>query len=216
MGQDVSPAQGLFQEILPGRWFIPNCVDTEQFRRTEPVRDLAVLNPILVPRNLVPRRGLHMAIEAFSKFAPSHPETHLVIVGGYGDPAYRRKLERLADERGVTGRVIFHGHVPWQNMPAVFSSGLMTLVPSLFGEGTSLSALESMACGTSVIATRVGGLLDLPSHNVNPEAADIARAMEDVYGRRDEVGARQEQAVRSTFNLDRWHRAWRDVIRSAD
>ncbi|MCK4545958.1 MAG: glycosyltransferase family 4 protein [Candidatus Eisenbacteria sp.] len=215
MGADVPPAQGFFREVLPGRWFIPNCVDVERFRRTDPVPELSALDPILVPRNIVPRRGLHLAVDAFAEFAQSHPATHLVIVGGYEAPGYRRVLEERITGHGLKARVVFWGHVPWEQMPAVFSSGVMTLVPSLFGEGTSLSALESMACGTPAVATEVGGLVDLPSCNVRPDPGALARGMEEVYRRRDEVSLHQQEAVRQTFNLERWHAAWREVIGSS-
>ena len=83
MGVDVTPATRHFEEIRPGRWFIPNCVDTEIFRRVEPIPDLAALHPIIVPRSIVPRRGLHLAVESFSPVWAAPREVHRVITGGY-------------------------------------------------------------------------------------------------------------------------------------
>ena len=81
MGLDAPPGQGAFQQISPGRWFIPNCVDTEWFVPTPGQDEVRALNAVLVPRNLYRNRGIHLAIAAFPRVLEAYPETHLVIVG---------------------------------------------------------------------------------------------------------------------------------------
>ena len=46
-------------------------------------------------------------------------------------------------------------------MNKAYQNADITLIPSLYSEGTSLSCIEAMACGNAVIATRIGGLSDL-------------------------------------------------------
>ena len=214
MGVEHSPGTRFFDEVCEGRWFVPNCVDTDVFYRTEAIPDLAALHPIVVPRNIVPRRGLHLAIESFARFWPDHKECHLVVVGGYEDPEYRRSLESLAGRLGVPDQVVFWGHVPWRDMPRVYSSAHMTIIPSLFGEGTSLSAVEAMACESPTIGTRVGGLADLPCYNVEPETDELARAMNHVFENREAIAREQSETVREVFNLTRWGDTWLSIVRS--
>ena len=215
MGLQVGPGELLFQEVAPGRWFIPNCVDAERFRRTEGLPDLKRLRPIIVPRNLYLNRGIHLAIAAFAEFAPEAPEASLVIVGGAGQRDYVRRLRLQVADSPVRERVIFWGAVPHAEMPHVYSSAELTLIPSLCGEGTSLSALESMATGTAVISTDAGGLPDLPTRHCRPDAASLARAMREVWPRRAEVAAEQQAEVQATYTMSRWEAAWTRAVEGA-
>jgi len=90
----------------------------------------------------------------------------------------------------------------------------MVMIPSLFGEGTSVSALEAMACETATIGTRVGGLVDLPSFNVEPTVEALAWAMTEIFDRRGEIAQKQAMLVRGTFDLDRWRDAWLRSVHS--
>jgi glycosyltransferase involved in cell wall biosynthesis len=212
MGLPIAPQESPFTAVRPGRWFIPNGVDLAHFHRREGEAALRRLNPILVPRNLYRNRGIHLAIQAFAEFAREQPETHLVLVGGAGQPAYIAELHRLVDRLQLQERVLFLGHVDWREMPTVYSSAELTLIPSLCGEGTSLSALESMACGTATIATTAGGLVDLPTVHCSPTAEDLLRALRQTYPVRRQIAATQQERVRQGFSLERWAAAWRQVV----
>ena len=212
MGLAISPQHRMRSEIAPGVWFIPNGVDPEQFRPVPPVPDIAALNPILVPRNLFRSRGIHLAIEAFELFRKDFPETKLLIVGGGGQPGYAADLHRRIEWRGLTDSVLFHGAVPHDELPAIYSSARLTLIPSLSGEGTSLSALESMACGTATICTDVAGLRDLPGPHARPTPVGLAEVMREVYPDRARVGEEQRACVLSTYSLEPWRQAWQATL----
>jgi len=214
MGLHVPPGQRLFEEVAPGRWFIPNCVDTERFRPGDGRDHLRSLHPIIVPRNLFFNRGVHLAIAAFARFLPSHPGTRLVVVGAPGQRGYVRFLRHLVRDLNLRDEVLFWGSVPHADMPAVYASAEMVLIPSVAGEGTSLSALEAMACGAATISTDVGGLVDLPTHHCRPDVASLLGAMAEVYEHRAEVAPRQREAVLATFTRQRWEDAWARVIES--
>jgi len=215
MGCRIAPRERMFQQVAPGRWFIPNCVDAERFGRTDGLPDLKRLRPILVPRNLYFNRGVHLAIAAFAEFARDEPDATLVIVGGMGQRDYARDLRRQVAESPVRERVIFWGSVAHAAMPDIYSSADLTLIPSLCGEGTSLSALESMAAGTAVISTDAGGLPDLPAYLCRPNAAALARAMREVWPRRAEIAAQQQAEVLRTYNMENWRAAWTQAIGGA-
>ena len=214
MGLDVRPGERFFEQVAPGRWFIPNCVDTARFQPGEGLAQLRALRPIIVPRNLYYNRGVHLAIAAFARFRPAFPDTRLVIVGAPGQRAYVRALRSLVRELGLDDAVVFWGPVPHADMPAVYASAEMVLIPSVAGEGTSLSALEAMACGVATITTDIGGLADLPTAKCPPHAETLAETMRETYPRRAEVGAQQLARVRETFNRQHWEDAWARVVES--
>ena len=212
MGIDIAPRQQMGRQIRPGVWFIPNGVDVDKFAPSDSVPAVRALHSILVPRNLFRSRGIHLAVDAFALFRQEHPETTLLIVGGGGQPSYAADLRREVMRRGLGARVLFHGPVPHDQLPAIYSSALMTLIPSLWGEGTSLSALESMACGTPTICTWVAGLRDLPGPHARPTATALAKVMHQVYAQRERIGEEQRRLVQAEHSLERWQAAWRESL----
>ncbi len=214
MGLRVVPRQRMHTQVAPGVWFIPNGVDPDKFRPTEPVSEVGDRNTILVPRNLFRNRGIHLAIDAFAEFHRAHHGTRLLIVGGGGQPRYVSALREVVRRRHLEGSVIFHGPVPRDGLPAIYSSALLTLIPSLCGEGTSLAALESMACGTPTICTHIAGLKDLPGPHAPPTALGLAKMMHHICADRGRVGEEQRREVLARYSIERWRGTWHDALAS--
>jgi len=217
MGLSILPKHGMFQEIADGKWFIPNCVDTQVFKRVKPDTRIADLNAIIVPRNLTFARGIDIAIKAFAIFNKRFPETKLVLNGNAiadnkASIVYKSQLEDLINDLGLKEKVLHIGQVPWDRMPSLYSSAAITLVPTRYSEGTSFSALESMACGTATLSTAIEGLLDLPTEKCKVDVEDMADNMSRVYFDRKKIGYNQQNIVRSTYNITNWKQAWLKVI----
>ncbi len=83
----------------------------------------------------------------------------LLLVGGAltGDPDLE-KLRQLACDLQIQQRVSFLGARSQEELPLIYSAAAVTVVPS-YHESFSLAAVESLACGTPVVATRAGGLM---------------------------------------------------------
>jgi D-inositol-3-phosphate glycosyltransferase len=82
----------------------------------------------------------------------------VLIVGG--DRRSRRQvshLRELASDLGVGEHVCFLGAVDHEQLPLYYNAADVCVVPSYY-ESFGLVALEAMACGTPVVASRVGGL----------------------------------------------------------
>ena len=212
MGLDVQPGAEPFSEVAPGRFFVPNCIDTVRFAPTQPHPDLTEWPVVLVPRNLYRNRGVHLAIEAFARCAPELDGARLIVVGAEGQRGYLDHCRRLAEELGVGKKVVFFGAVPWEEMPAIYSAASVTVIPSLAGEGTSYSALESMGCGTPTITTNVAGLADLPTVQCHPTPESLAAALVDVWGDRQSIGDKQREIVTTVYRLENWERAWLRIL----
>lgn len=88
-------------------------------------------------------------IRAFALFAREHPE-HTLNIYGRGREGAREKLQELARELGVDGRVVFHGNLP-DVLEHIKDAG-MFLMTSRF-EGMPNALMEAMACGLPCVCT---------------------------------------------------------------
>ena len=104
---------------------------------------------------LFPIKNHHLFLEAAARLRASTPEVRFVVVG---DGPLRPRLEERARQPDLAGRVIFTG---WRHDLSKIYADLDVLVVSSINEGTPVSAIEAMAAGCAVVATRVGGLPDL-------------------------------------------------------
>ncbi|MDR3368507.1 MAG: glycosyltransferase family 4 protein [Rhodoferax sp.] len=106
--------------------------------------------------HLVERKGHHIAIAALPLLPP---DVHLLIAGSGPEKA---ALQKQADALGVTRRVQFAGVVPQADLKWWYSAAdALTLCSSR--EGWANVLLESMACGTPVIATNIWGTPEVVS-----------------------------------------------------
>jgi glycosyltransferase involved in cell wall biosynthesis len=79
-----------------------------------------------------------------------------------GDGPERLQLEDLAKELGIRPYVHFWGHLPQGELPSLYRSFDVLIVPS-DNEPFGLVALESVACGTPAIVAANGGLAEVIS-----------------------------------------------------
>ena len=111
---------------------------------------------VLFVGRLEPLKGPDLLIDALAQLDGGN--VTLVIVGGDEQAAgYLRALRRRARGAGVLERVRFVGAVPQEQLPLYYNAADVCAVPSFY-ESFGLVALEAMACGTPVVAARVGGL----------------------------------------------------------
>ncbi|MDH3645263.1 MAG: glycosyltransferase family 4 protein [Gammaproteobacteria bacterium] len=106
-------------------------------------------NTLLSVGLLIERKGHHLIIEALSEL----PGVRLVIVG---DGPQRGALEALASRLEVAERVHFAGRIPQDQLPAYYSAANALILASS-REGMANVLLESLACGTPVVATPLWG-----------------------------------------------------------
>ena len=88
-----------------------------------------------------------------------------VLVVGAGDDGGREvtRLKHMAAELDIGDSVEFVGRVPQEKLAWYYSAADVCVVPSYY-ESFGMAALESMACGTPVVAARVGGLPTIIQH----------------------------------------------------
>ena len=95
----------------------------------------------------------------------------MAVIGGDiqdedgNDSAEMKLLCQLREEYGLEEMVTFLGKQNQDTLPYYYSAAEMVIMPSHY-ESFGMVALESMACGTPVIASLVGGLIHLVEDGV--------------------------------------------------
>lgn len=151
---------------------IPEGVDTSVFHPdrgpvAHPAAGVEREKRLLFVGRIQRLKGIDLLLKAFAILLSSWHDglpPSLTVVGGVSaagaaDPetVERARLQRLASDLGVEGRVTFHDAVPHNQLPYYYSAADVVAVPSTY-ESFGLVALEAMASGTPVVASRVGGL----------------------------------------------------------
>jgi len=115
---------------------------------------------LLTIRNLEPRMGLNNLLEAVSILKKSQVDVHLII-GGEG--IERKDLEKLIAEYDLFFDVTMTGFIPPDALPQYYGAADFFILPTRSLEGFGLVTPESMACGTPVLGTPIGGTVEILS-----------------------------------------------------
>lgn len=130
---------------------VPLGVDTRLFHPGSGPRSPGSI--IAVASADVPLKGIGTLLNSVAKLATERDVTLTVV--GRVQPGGR--TERLVGELGIADRVRFVSGIPDEELAALLGSAEVAVVPSLY-EGFSLPAVEAMACGTPLVASRAAAL----------------------------------------------------------
>lgn len=142
---------------------IPNGVDAERFypmAREDAKRklNLSLAVPLLVSVGALIRLKGHVTlVRAFAKIASRHPDLQLYLLG---EGPLRIEIEALVRELKLETRVHLPGKRPNHELSLWFNAAELSLLTST-REGWPNVVTESLACGTPVVATRVGGIPEI-------------------------------------------------------
>jgi D-inositol-3-phosphate glycosyltransferase len=171
---------------------------------------------VLYVGRIEPLKGLDTLLAAASILKRRVPGVRALLVGGAagpGDPATERELARLralSSELGVDDVVEFCGPVAQAGLPDLYRAADVSVVTSHY-ESFGMAALEALACGTPVVASRTGGLQSTIRDGRNGFLVPIAderafaRQIERVLCR-PELAARLSQEAVRTARRYSWQR----------
>ena len=169
---------------------------SDQFQHLppDPAADLALRRAYGLPEQFIlyvgtiePRKNLVRLLEAFARLRrESRTPPCLVVVGarGWKEAQVFAAIERL----GLQQSVCYLGYLPVEPLVRLFNLATVLAFPSLY-EGCGLPVLEAMACGTPVVTSCRGGLLEVGGDAVEyvepMDVESIAHGLRHVLGDRD-------------------------------
>jgi glycosyltransferase involved in cell wall biosynthesis len=213
-----------------------NGVDIDEFRPRDGEREKNDPARIIFVGRISPEKGLHVLLDAFERVVAVRPDASLDIVGGessfprevlalYDDPRVRALrrfsgvsyLEYLCHRlsSSLRDRVFFRGQLPHQAVSATLRAGAIFVQPSI-SEAFGMSVVEGMASGLPVVASAVGGLLEVVENGssgilVEPDNAnDLAAALLLLL---NNVGLRREMGRAARFRAEQKF-SWDEAIRT--
>lgn len=193
-----------------------NGVDLDLFRpvdREAVRRRLGLSGKVLLSVGyMTGRKGQHLVVEAL----PHLPDTTFLIAG---EGRMEGRLRETVRDLGVADRVRFLGHVDHEDLRDYYGAADALVLPSS-REGLANVLMESLACGTPVVATAVWGTpeaINAPEAGVlmrdrSPEA--LAEAVRRLFAAYPDRAATRRHAE-TFFSWERSSREYLEVLRAA-
>ncbi|GAB4523045.1 MAG: glycosyltransferase family 4 protein [Pleurocapsa sp.] len=161
-GQILHQEYNIPSEIID---VIPGGVDLNHFNCTLNSQEARIKlgwtqdRPIIFGvRRLAKRMGLENLIAAISQVRQQHPDVLLYIAG---KGALAHTLRQQIQELELTQHIKLLGFLPDELLPVAYRAANFSVVPTVSFEGFGLIILESLASGTPVLATPVGGIPEI-------------------------------------------------------
>jgi len=164
-----------YNRVRPDRLATIHCfVDTDKFGSIDPViyrglrrqwRFTAETRVLMLAGDVVPHKGQWHLFQCLPELVRRFDDLRIVMVGRFkrGEP-YTARLRNFQLEHKLWKRVRWIGRR--NNMHEMLSAADVVVVPSII-ESLGMVALESMAVGTPVVASRTGGLVELIENEHN-------------------------------------------------
>jgi D-inositol-3-phosphate glycosyltransferase len=179
---------------MPGEkiGLVPSGVNLDLFRpmSKEKARNLLGIEDdgkvVLYVGRFSPVKGIDRLIATMAHLRKRH-RFRLVIVGGDGQRAHETvRIAGLSRSFCIHNNVTFAGRVNHRRLAAYYSAADVLVVPSLY-ESFGLVAIESLACGTPVVATKVGVMESIIRNGETgmvvdrPDPLSLSRAVETFF-----------------------------------
>lgn len=124
---------------------------------------------------VIPLKGLECLIEAVHLLSERGLDVVLEIVGHARDENYKKQLEDLVLAKGLTGKIIFAGWVPFDKIGEAYLRADIQVISSLT-EGFPRCIVEGSARGVPLVSTDCGGIPDVMTHEKNALLVPVENA----------------------------------------
>lgn len=198
---------------------IYNAVDTTFFSPKQIIKPEGMIR-VLVPRNLNPARGVFLIPKA-SKYLKDWGYNVSFEIVGTGPT--KKFIQKRVEQFALKEEVKLLGHIGDRvQIKELYNQCDIVLIPTVFSEGTSLSALEAMSMKKPVLMTTVGGLNEIGVNEISKLsigkssleiALSIKRLIDDQY-LFNKIASNARTAVLDSHNLEDWQKKWIETIDS--
>jgi glycosyltransferase involved in cell wall biosynthesis len=120
-------------------------------------------NAILFVGRIEITKGPKLLLDCIPWFKERECPFHIFFAG---EGTYKTYLENYVMRMKYNASVTFLGHLPHDYLPKIYNMSDVLILPSET-EGAPMVVLESLACGTPVVASNVGGIPDIVSDGIN-------------------------------------------------
>lgn len=197
---------------------IPNYVNTREFKEDNNFKKPGKI-VITYPRRLYEPRGMYLLLDIVDDLFKKYDNVEIHFVGKGFDEDVNKIKAKMAK---YPDRLFCYSKEP-EKMHEVYKMSNISLVPTLYSEGTSLSCLEALSTGNIVVCTRIGGLTDLIINGLNgylvePDKNSVLETLENIIDNIDKQGKIRKNAVETAkaFNKEIWKNRWKKELLSFD
>lgn len=199
-------------------------VNLQEFVRAKEVEASAPKKEVVVGivGRLTPIKGHPLFLKAMARVTRVMPNIKIRVIGDAPKPQYKEELMMLTRRLGLSHAVEFLG--TRYDIPELLSQMSVLVVPSVGEEAFGRVVIEAGACGVPVVATRIGGLVDIiedekdgllvPTDNPKILADAVTRILKDTE-LAGKLASSLHKKVEKEFNLDLMFEKTLEVYRQA-
>ena len=168
---------------------------------------------------LRPVKGFHILLQAFGKIVKVYPDMCLLVVGRFALESYKRDMLQQISDMGIKRQVVFTGYIPHREVLAWMREMDIFAFSSLH-EGSPNALIEAMACELPIVASKVGGIVDIvednkdgllfPADHVDMLSQKLQLLLEDM-GLRTRLGKAGKNKVENQFSPVQETESWIDI-----
>jgi len=119
---------------------------------------------VIFAGRLHPHKGITALLNSASQVVAKYPHVRYLLAGEPDSREFAHEVRNLLDQHhDLRGKITLLGKVPRRQLAALYQVADLALVPSVY-EPFGYAAIEAMAAGVPVIASNVGGLAEIISH----------------------------------------------------
>lgn len=148
-----------------------------------------------------PHKNISRLIEAYKLISKSHPNLELVLIG---HQSKNNELLSQIDRNGLSGKIIFTGFVPDEDLFSLINSAKVFVFPSLY-EGFGIPLLDAQQCNVPVVSSNAGSLPEIGGDSVlyfNPnDTIDISNKILEIL---DHDNIAENLKIKGLINRNRF------------
>lgn len=194
---------------------IPNFIDADFFYPKQKIVDKPIFISIGEPAYT---KGLDLILQSFADIKSQLPEAVLILVDKIRDR--KKYVDPIIKKRNLKESVILTGIIDSQEVRKLLHSASVYISASRY-ESFGMSMIESISCGTPLVATETAGSIDIVNQNVGriteqENTDEITKAILDIYTHRKNYSPKKLHTyVKENFStqniLPQWEKVYRNV-----
>ncbi|MBI4982583.1 MAG: lipopolysaccharide heptosyltransferase II [Candidatus Omnitrophica bacterium] len=166
---------------------IPRSVDLEKFKFSDPKAKRKTIFNVGIVGRITPLKGHLYFIKAMAKLAKNCPNLKIWIVGDapQSKETHKEELQVLVKRLGLWNNTVFLGYQ--KDIPEILSQLDVLVLATTTHEAFGRVIIEAQAAGVPVVATKVGGVIDIIEDQKNgllvppADPSSMADAVEKIY-----------------------------------